>query len=134
MNHRDHQKPYYIPSDKLVPTKSGWCDTRNHNEVIIAYPHVDTLVAEDLVNLVASISLPATFAVHVGETLPLTATILPVTAVNQGVTWSTSDATIATVDSTGQVTGVAAGTATITAVTHDGGFVATSTVTVSVPV
>lgn len=50
MNHKDRQKPYYIPANFLVPTKSGWCDTRNHNEVIIAYPHLDTLVAQDLAN------------------------------------------------------------------------------------
>ncbi len=45
------------------------------------------------------------------------------------MTWSTSDASIATVTD-GVVTAVAPGTATITATTVDGGFTAACTVTV----
>src|SRR5690554_1833237 len=47
-------------------------------------------------------------------TLQLTATVEPASA-PQGVTWTSSDASIATVDADGLVTGVATGTATITA-------------------
>ena len=53
--------------------------------------------------------------VKVGETITLTAEVLPADATNKTVTWTSSDATVATVDSTGKVTGVAAGPATITA-------------------
>jgi uncharacterized protein YjdB len=46
------------------------------------------------------------------------------------VTWTSSDQTKATVDANGVVTGVAAGTATITAVT-DGTITKTKTITVT---
>ncbi|MBA6316997.1 Ig-like domain-containing protein, partial [Cellulophaga baltica] len=51
-------------------------------------------------------------------------------ATNQNVTWSSSDDAIASVSATGVVTGNAIGTATITVTTEDGGFTATSTITV----
>jgi hypothetical protein len=61
----------------------------------------------------------------------LTATIAPVNATNQNLTWSTSDGSKATVSSSGMVTAVSAGTATITVTTVDGGFTASCEVTVS---
>ena len=53
--------------------------------------------------------------VTAGETITLTAEVSPADATDKTVTWSSSDTAIATVDSTGKVSGVAAGTATITA-------------------
>ena len=50
---------------------------------------------------------------------PLSATVLPKDAENKNVIWKSSDESIATVDQTGKVTGVAEGTATITATTED---------------
>lgn len=69
--------------------------------------------------------------IQVGETTQLTATIAPTNATNQSVTWTTSNSSIATVNSTGLVTGVSAGTATITVTTTDGNKTATCTVTVT---
>ena len=73
---------------------------------------------------------PGTATINIGATQKLTATILPANASDTAVTWVSSDPTKATVDSTGLVTGIAAGTATITVTTHDGGKTATSTITV----
>lgn len=73
---------------------------------------------------------PATATIKVGESTTLSATITPADATDKTITWSTSDETVATVDA-GTVTGVAEGSATITATTKDGGKTATSTVTVS---
>ncbi|GHV67934.1 hypothetical protein FACS1894199_14350 [Bacteroidia bacterium] len=67
----------------------------------------------------------------IDSTETLTATVLPATATNQNVSWGSSDATVASVDSTGKVTAKAAGTATITVTTADGSKTATCTVTVS---
>ena len=77
---------------------------------------------------------PSTATIGVGGTVALIETVAPSTATNKTVTWSSSDTSVATVSSTGVVTGVGAGTATITVTTADGGKTATSTITVvSVP-
>lgn len=52
----------------------------------------------------------------VGNTVTVTATVIPDTATNASVTWTSSDEAIATVDSEGKITAVAPGTVTITAV------------------
>ena len=73
-----------------------------------------------------------------GETLTLTPTVAPNDATDKTVTWTTSDAGVATV-ANGVVSAVAAGTATITATATNGtadtsdDFSATCTVTVSNP-
>jgi uncharacterized protein YjdB len=58
----------------------------------------------------------STDSLQVGQTDTLTTTITPDNATTTNVTWSSSDPTIATVDSTGKVTAVKEGTAT----TQDG--------------
>ncbi|MDL2278391.1 Ig-like domain-containing protein [Parabacteroides sp. OttesenSCG-928-G07] len=67
----------------------------------------------------------------VGGSETLTATVAPTNAKNKSVTWSSSDEATVTVDSSGKITGVKAGTATITVKTADGGKTATCKVTVS---
>ena len=66
----------------------------------------------------------------IGDTETLTATILPDNADNKNVKWSSSDENVATVTN-GVVTAKAAGTATITVTTEDGGYTASCTVTVT---
>jgi len=84
---------------------------------------------------VTGISMNTTTAtINIGSTTLLTATIAPSNATNQIVTWSSSNAAVATVDANGLVTAIAVGTAVITATSQDGGKIATTTVTVSVPV
>ena len=68
----------------------------------------------------------------VGADETLVPTIAPSTATNKSVTWASSDDAIATVVA-GKVTGVKAGTATITVTTVDGNHTATCTVTVIQP-
>ncbi len=63
-----------------------------------------------------------------GDELTLTATVNPDNATNKNVTWSSSDNTIASVSS-GKVTALKAGKATITVKTDDGGKTATCEVT-----
>jgi len=67
---------------------------------------------------------------YAGETEELLETVLPINATDQSVTWSSSNSAVATVDESGLVTAVSAGIATITVTTIDGGFTATSTITV----
>ncbi len=70
-----------------------------------------------------------------GETASLTATLIPEDATNTNVIWTSSSSTVAKVhNTTGVVTAVAAGQAVISAITADGGYADTCTVTVSIPV
>ncbi|MDF2942995.1 MAG: Phosphate transporter, periplasmic phosphate-binding protein PstS [Herbinix sp.] len=68
---------------------------------------------------------------EVGKTLTLKATINPSFATNDKVTWKSSDTTIATVSSTGIITGKKAGKVNITVTTDDGKKTATCKVTVN---
>ena len=77
---------------------------------------------------------PATVSVNVAGTSQLTATVAPANATNKNVTWSSSNTAIATVSSTGLVTGVALGSATITVTTVDQAKTATSVITVGTSV
>ncbi|MBD5257042.1 MAG: leucine-rich repeat protein [Bacteroides sp.] len=63
------------------------------------------------------------------QTLQLTATISPDEVTEKSVTWSSSDSSVASVDASGKVTAIKAGTATITATTSNG-LTASCTVTV----
>ena len=69
-----------------------------------------------------------------GASESLVATISPSNATNKDVEWTSSNTNVATVDTTGKVTGVSAGSATITVKTKDGSKVATCNVTVKNPV
>ncbi len=74
---------------------------------------------------------PQTLTLTVGESRTLVATVAPENATTKEVTWSSSNAQIASVgEKSGEVKAVAAGTATITVMTTDGGKTATCTVTV----
>ena len=91
------------------------------------------VTVEPNVVLAASIELNQTSASATeGETLQLTATVMPEDATEKTVTWESSNEVVATVDQNGLVTAVAAGTATITATTIDGsGLSASCEVTVN---
>lgn len=83
---------------------------------------------------VASVSVaPGAVSLNVGATQALTATVLPADAANKTVVWSSSDNTIASVNSSGMVTAVAVGSADITATTLDGDFTSTAQITVTAP-
>ena len=66
-----------------------------------------------------------------GATATLSATITPENATNRVLTWTSSNTSIATVDSNGVITPLAAGIVEITVTTANGGKMATSTVTVN---
>lgn len=69
-------------------------------------------------------------SLKIGNTAYLRATVSP-NGANKNVTWISSDPSVATVSSAGKVTGIKAGTATITAATVDGGHTAACQVTVA---
>lgn len=66
-----------------------------------------------------------------GDSETLTSTVAPSNATNKAVSWKSSDASVASVDNSGKVTAVKAGSATITVTTTDGSKTATCSVTVT---
>ena len=59
--------------------------------------------------------MPATLSLLRSETQTLPAAVLPWTATERGVTWSSSNPEVASVDESGKVTAVGAGQCTVTA-------------------
>ena len=74
---------------------------------------------------------PKTVNVDVDATTKLNSTVAPSTATNKSVSYKSSDEAIATVSSDGTVTGVTAGSATITVTTQEGSKKDTTAVTVN---
>lgn len=84
---------------------------------------------QNLFFMAQSITLDqTTVTLKVGATAQLTATVTPSNLTNKTVTYTSDNTGVATVDTNGQITAVAAGTATITATIND--VSATCTVTV----
>ena len=91
--------------------------------------YVMMMIAQEGGELTTTVTLSETAAtIEVGKSKVLTATV------NDGsaITWTSSDPNVATVDGSGNVSGVAAGTANITATAN--GVTANCTVTVTEPV
>jgi uncharacterized protein YjdB len=72
---------------------------------------------------------PASLTISVGSSQQLAATIAPANASNKNLTWTSNNTAVATVSTTGMVTAVSIGTATITVTTEDGGKTATTAIT-----
>lgn len=85
---------------------------------------------DELIVPVVTVSLSSTsLKLYDGDTYQLTATVKPKDATDKTVVWSSDMPSVATVDQSGHVTGISAGTANISA--SAGGKVAKCTVTVS---
>ena len=92
------------------------------NEAGSAVEGVCHLTVSASVVKVSTITLVAPHSsLEVDERMTLTATIMPDNASEKGVTWHTSDEAVASIDATGEVTGKAAGTCTLTATTKEVG-------------
>ena len=126
------------PADPTKPDYSftGWFTDAGKR---VSFPYTvignTTLYAEwvssgSIVNVTGVTLGKSTLDIGVNKTTTLNHFIEPTNATNKGVSWSSSNPSVVTVNN-GEVTGVAGGTATITVKTDDGGFTATCTVRVS---
>jgi len=79
----------------------------------------DFELISDIVNPTEISLSPKSTTVNVGETITLTAALLPINATQKVITWSSNDSSVATVNE-GEVTGISSGTAIITATTSNG--------------
>lgn len=86
---------------------------------------------EEVIPVEAITGLAASAELNVGETLQLSASVLPENATEKTIQWSSSDDQTATVSNTGLVKAIAAGKATVTAAC--GGKSATCAITVIKP-
>ncbi|WP_096084860.1 Ig-like domain-containing protein [Agaribacterium haliotis] len=77
---------------------------------------------------------PASAILAVGDSIQLEASVTPYYAANTGLSFSSDNPAIATVDASGLVSTFAAGTVVITASSDEGNFSAQSVLTVEVPV
>ena len=89
---------------------------------------------ETFVDVTGVTVTPATTSVAAGSTRQITATVQPSTASNQDVRWESADTAIATVTAGGLITGITAGTTTVTVRTVEGNKTATVNVTVTAAV
>lgn len=81
---------------------------------------------------VTKLRISGNSAVNEGSSITLKAQVTPTNATNKNVSWSSSDVTIAKVDSNGKVTGVSAGKVVIKCTAKDGSKVtASKTITVN---
>jgi mannan endo-1,4-beta-mannosidase len=114
---KEHHRRHHGANSKHT-TKPSEDSTKDHENHPIA---------------VTGVTLPQATTLNIGATTSLVATIQPANATNKAITWSTSDAKIATVAADGKVTAVAAGTTIITATTADGALTSSCTITVPAP-
>jgi|GEM_PF-75864 len=137
VNVRNSSKSFTIPSGmagNYVDAYSGAnvTLTSGATQNLGAYEYIVLTNASVPVVDVTGVALtPTSATINEGLTTLLSASVAPSNASNQNVTWSSSNTAVATVSATGLVTGVSAGTATITVTTEDGGFTSSSTITVN---
>ena len=124
------------PYTKGTYTKDGIHPNESGTDLIVKYlsnelskhyriPDLDKVSVEN-------ISLnKATTTILKGNTETLITSITPSNATNTSIIWSSSNSNVATVDSSGKITGVDVGTTTITAKTADGGLMTSCIVNVS---
>ena len=105
----------------------------NFNNVYFATQNGKITVVEKSV-AVTGVTIDETISVNIGEKKTPTYTVQPGNASNKAVSFVSSDPSIASVnETTGEITGVAKGTAMVTVTTVDGGFSDTCAVTVACP-
>ncbi len=116
---------YYVGSAALATDDNG--NTLNYLAPETAYTNV---VYQLEYVPVTGITIPESeITVEMGKSTLISADVEPVEATKKGITWTSSDESVATVLN-GSVKGISEGSATITATTKDGGFTATCKVTV----
>ena len=107
-----------LDGNRIIGVKNG------ETKITATCGIVKTSAKVTVTTKVESIILDKTEGIlNVGGSVTINATVTPDNATNASVNWSSSDESVATVDSNGKVTAVAAGSATITATSESDGDV-----------
>lgn len=130
---------------KVLETANGTGWIKNDNSKVLKAASVDEITINPkaaYVTIGDSSNVPVTGVTvsptekkltYIGESFTLVPTVTPNNATNKGVSYSSSDTSVATVGADGTVRAVSEGTTTITVTTDDGGKTATCVVTVKKP-
>jgi uncharacterized protein YjdB len=127
--------PISIPANSfkndslVIRFKANKYDHAHHIKATVHYQtdgwiDIDDISMQELVAVVPATSLSVSFelstnSINVGSSGICSANFVPGTTTFQKVTWSVSDASIATIDASGNLTGVKAGTVIVTATSID---------------
>lgn len=131
---------WYMDNDSVATVVNGLVTAIREGAVTITCVSEDgnyeatcavTVTNEALVSVTGVSLNKKTLQMVVGNTATVTASVLPANASNKSVTWTSSNATTATVSSTGTISAKAEGVTTITCKTVDGNFTAECYVVVS---
>lgn len=131
---------WYMDNDSVATVVNGLVTAIQEGTVTITCVSEDgnyeatcavTVTNEALVSVTGVSLNKKTLQMVVGNTATVTASVLPANASNKSVTWTSSNATTATVSSTGTISAKAEGVTTITCKTIDGNFTAECYVVVS---
>lgn len=114
----------------LTPTISGFTNSGTFTITLTATDsdgdtHSDNMVITVTPAPVAVIGVvidQSNVEINVGQLSQITATVLPVNAANQNISWSSSNTSIVSIMADGTVVGEGEGSATITVTTQDGGY------------
>ncbi|WP_170178563.1 chondroitinase-B domain-containing protein [Flammeovirga pectinis] len=87
----------------------------------------------DVISVTGVSLTPQVSSLIEGDELQLTAEVLPLNADNTSITFNSSNSSIATVNSSGKVIALNAGSVTISVITEDGNFSASSEIEVTAP-
>ena len=121
----DGEKPFYELYDNNGNRYVSFTVTEFSDIVLLTEP-----IAEDVA--VTGVTIDEALSVNIGEMKTPVWTVAPAGATNKNVAFTIDDPSVATVnETTGEVTGIKKGTATITVKTEDGNFIDTCTVTIS---
>lgn len=138
----DTSRTYVIYFAGDLPEWEGVYGLPNVTNLYCCFPRDNTVWTENLRYLMdgpaffrihwlaADVSLPESLELTVGCKQQLTEAVQPAEDPNLPLTWSSSDETVVQVDETGMLTGVAPGTAVITASAGGGAYSARCRVTV----
>lgn len=124
-----------ITTGVFTPTSAGTVTIKAHQDqnTVLGTKYCAQDVEQEVTITVNTTGVevdPTSKAIVVDETFTITPTVSPSDATDKTVSWSSSAEGKATVSSAGLVTGVAAGSATITCTTTNGSYTANCAVTV----
>ena len=116
----------HAPGTTVIRVTGANNQSRNITVTVTAAPRPTPTVVTGV-----SITGQTTRTLNVGESLDLTANIIPEGAFNQARTWRSSNTSVATVNDSGRVIARMAGQADITVTTNQGGHTATVRINVT---